>query len=363
MHLAYFVAMIALFKAILQYRQLNSHMHKLNIPNFSKWIRASLFAVALVSVTQYSGDIDRAKQLINNGDSDAALLELESEIARNPNPEAEFLRAVTLQGIGKRTQAMEAYAQMVQSYPELPEPYNNLAVMHAEDKNFDKAEQMLKRAISTNKTYATAYENLGDIHSQQASDAYNQALALSPANSKTVEVKLNLIDNILLPPNLRKPVMQASTSQPRQSASSSQTGAKPISRPVVSQTTDSQATQNNSVSSSDLSAVDTLVRQWARAWSDKDVATYLSYYSDNFKPLNGASKAAWAKYRAEKLQAPSFINVAVTDLNITRTSRGLRASFAQNYQSDTYEDNVLKSLELVNTAQGWKIQSEQSQAL
>jgi len=305
-------------------------------------------------------DIDRAKQLINAGDADSALIELESEIARNPNPEAEFLRAVTLQGIGKRTQAMEAYAQMIQSYPELPEPYNNLAVMHAEDKNFDKAEQMLKRAISTNETYATAYENLGDIHSQQASDAYNQALALNPTNSKTVEVKLNLIDNILLPPNLRKPVIQASNVS---TSNSQQRIQRPVVAPTTITSTPPTQSSNNGAANADKASIESMVNQWAQAWSSKDVANYLSFYGDNFRPLNGASKSAWAKYRAEKLQGPSFINISVSDLSVSRTNQNMRVNFVQGYQSDTYTDRVLKSLELINTAQGWKIIREESQPL
>lgn len=336
--------------------------------------RLSLLKLTLVSCfglfsLTANADLERAKQLIQTGDTNSALTELDKEIALNPNPEAEFLRAVTLQSTGRRQDAIDAYAKMIQSYPELPEPYNNLAVMHAEDKNFDKAVQMLERAILTNKTYATAYENLGDIYSQQASDAYNDALALNPPNKKTVEIKLNLIDNILLPPNLRKPVLNASSNTANTST------AKPISRPpsstaVTSTTatarpnpTSTAVSTGGTLSATDRTAITTLVNNWAGAWSNQNVPTYLAYYADNFRPVGGGSKATWASSRAEKLQKPSFISIGVTDLNVSPTSRGARATFAQSYQSNTYEDRVMKSLDLIKTPQGWKIQREQSRAL
>jgi len=47
--------------------------------------------------------------------------------------------------------------------PELPEPYNNLAVLYAARGDHDGARDALLRAISTHPSYATAHENLGDI--------------------------------------------------------------------------------------------------------------------------------------------------------------------------------------------------------
>jgi adhesin transport system outer membrane protein len=100
---------------------------------------------------------------------------------------------------------------------------------------------------------------------------------------------------------------------------------------------------------------------WADAWSSRNVSNYLEHYSETFKPVGGASRTAWAKYRSSRLQAPSFIVVNVSDLKVEPLQNGnVRARFVQDYQSDGYQDSVNKSLLLVSTPGGWKIQSEQS---
>jgi ketosteroid isomerase-like protein len=70
----------------------------------------------------------------------------------------------------------------------LPEPYNNLAVLYASSGQYEKARITLEKAIRTNPSYMTAYENLGDVYGKLASQAYDKALALGtttpPAKSK-----------------------------------------------------------------------------------------------------------------------------------------------------------------------------------
>jgi len=345
----------------------------MNARNFYAKI-ITITAICSLSLSTF-GNIDQAKALLNDGKTSEALTVLEKIIATNTNPEAEFMYAVSLQTLGRRSDAMEAYARMIQNYPELPEPYNNLAVMHAEDKNFEKAVQMLERAISTNDSYATAYENLGDIYSQQASDAYNDALALNPPNRSTVEVKLNLIDNILLPPDRRKPILTAANSSPaisqpitnesanNQSGSIQRPSTPPPVATTVNETSNPTPTANPGLDINEMDAIAAAVSNWAKAWSDQDLAGYLSYYADSFQPSNGATRSAWANYRAEKLQSPSFINVAVLGLDITETEAGAQATFEQSYQSNSFEDRVLKTLDLIKTNQGWKIYRENSRPL
>jgi Flp pilus assembly protein TadD len=66
---------------------------------------------------------------------------------------------------------------LIEDYPELPEPYNNLAVLYAQQKQFDKARTALEMAIRIHPGYATAYENLGDLHSRLASQGVRESLA------------------------------------------------------------------------------------------------------------------------------------------------------------------------------------------
>jgi len=69
-----------------------------------------------------------------------------------------------------------------EDFPELPEPYNNLAVLYASEGQLDSARAALEMALAAAPNYATALENLGDVYLQMAADAYQRAAKLDPSN-------------------------------------------------------------------------------------------------------------------------------------------------------------------------------------
>jgi tetratricopeptide (TPR) repeat protein len=87
--------------------------------------------------------------------------------------------------MGQPTEAMAVFSALSEDYPELPEPYNNLAVVYAQQKQYEKARTALEMAIRTDPGYALARENLGDVYARLASQAYDQALQLDPSNKVT----------------------------------------------------------------------------------------------------------------------------------------------------------------------------------
>ena len=317
-------------------------------PTITKKINLFLalsLSYCLIASANYA-DINSAKSLIQNGRLDSALIELDKVIYEKPDDaEARFLKGVALQALDRNDEAIEVYSGLAQDFPELPEPYNNLAVLFAEKSEFDKAEDALRAAIKTNKSYSTAYENLGDIYAQRASIAYNDALNLSPANRDAVKVKLSMIDNILLPPAARNTM----TAQ--------------VNNPI--KTNPPANTANTSAAFSTPSEnVRTAVLTWAEDWSSRNVDAYLSHYASNFKPSNKSSRSAWAKYRSQRLEAPSFVIVNISQLQSRTNSDGsVTAVFVQDYESDGYKDKVQKTLQLVNAQGTWKIQSEVSKPL
>ena len=89
-----------------------------------------------------------------------------------------------------------------------------------------------------------------------------------------------------------------------------------------------------------------------------DVDGYLAAYSRDFKP-NGSSRSAWEATRRERLRAPEFIKVSITQLEITRVQDNLvRASFFQTYRSDRFSDAVRTEVEMVWEEGAWKIWRE-----
>jgi len=115
-----------------------------------------------------------------------ALTELDARIKTNPRDvQAKFKRATILARLGRDDDAIAAFTALTQQYPELPEPYNNLAALLAKDGRLDEARVALETATRANPSYALAFENLGDLYLRLADASYRRALALGQASGPT----------------------------------------------------------------------------------------------------------------------------------------------------------------------------------
>lgn len=153
-------------------------------------------ALALSFSAAHADDYGDVNTLLRQGKSDEALTKADAYIAGKPrDPQMRFLRGVILTEQGKQADALAAFTQLTQDFPELPEPYNNLAAIYASQSQFDQARAALEMAIKLNPSYATAQENLGDVYVRLAGQAYTKALQLDAAN-KTVQPKLQLIHQL-----------------------------------------------------------------------------------------------------------------------------------------------------------------------
>ncbi|MEW6429721.1 MAG: hypothetical protein AB1568_17000 [Thermodesulfobacteriota bacterium] len=105
--------------------------------------------------------------------------------------------------------------------------------------------------------------------------------------------------------------------------------------------------------------VRTLVEDWARAWSEQKVEEYLSCYAADFQPADATSRVAWKNLRRSRVSSPKRIRVTLTDIEIEMVdSTTGRVRFVQSYRSDTYQDRMVKHLELKKEEGGWKIVRE-----
>ena len=119
--------------------------------------------------------------------------------AQPREPQGRFLKGLLLTEQKKIPEAIQVFTGLTEDFPELPEPYNNLAVLYASQGNYDKAKSALELAIHTHPSYATAHENLGDIYAQLASRAYDRALQLDK-NNTTAQVKLAMVKDLFVAP-------------------------------------------------------------------------------------------------------------------------------------------------------------------
>jgi hypothetical protein len=76
------------------------------------------------------------------------------------------------------------------------------------------------------------------------------------------------------------------------------------------------------------------------------------------------SISAWKKQRHQRLGKPKHIKIVIQDLKKTKKSdTSAQVTFKQKYQSNTYSDQVVKTLYLVWENGGWAIKKETSKAL
>jgi tetratricopeptide (TPR) repeat protein len=304
--------------------------------------RAALAAVLLFSAHCASATpADEAKTLMGQGQYAEALKKLDQHLAKNPqDAEARFARGLALTKLNRTPEAMKVFTDLTRDYPQLPEPYNNLAVLYAQQGDYEKARDALEAALATHPSYATAHENLGDIYAALAGAAYNRALMLDQGN-QTVRNKLNLIGQVEKPVN----DVLAVRSTPARPTANAEAAATPAAAP-----------SGEAADADTTAAVSNVLTAWSTAWSGKDMSTYFSAYGEDFTPEGGQSRAAWEQQRRERITKPTHIKVSVMNLVPVRTAADrVRVSFLQGYESDNFSDSVNKVLDLKQVNGAWKI--------
>jgi len=311
--------------------------------------RAGALAVAAALAMPAAADTAQIQDLVRQGRYENALQAAERDLAVAPkDPELRFLKGLALTELGRRGEAVEVFQGLTSDYPELPEPYNNLAVIYAQQKDYDKARAALEMAIRTHPAYATAHENLGDIYSQLASQAYKKALQLDAGNAGA-QTKLALVRELIS--------AGSGNHRPRQAQDAAAPAPTPAStEPPVDAPAASSAPAPDDES---LEAVKSRVLAWAKAWSDKDAEAYLSFYSPSFVVPGGRSRAAWEAERRQRVgNKPGRISVELEDLRVELDGDHARVSFRQHYNSYNFDASASKTLELVRDGDQWQIRRE-----
>src|SRR5436305_13946026 len=108
------------------------------------WMRKGLLALAsvafLLASQAHADDLQDAAKLLKAGQHQQALERVNKVLAAKPrDPQARFLKGLIFTEQGNAKEAIEIFSKLTQDYPELPEPYNNLAVIYASQGRYEKA--------------------------------------------------------------------------------------------------------------------------------------------------------------------------------------------------------------------------------
>ncbi|MDP2263377.1 MAG: tetratricopeptide repeat protein [Hydrogenophaga sp.] len=318
--------------------------------------------IAWAQADEYS----EVTRLVRAGQFNEALGKADQYLAGKPrDPQMRFLKGVIQTESGKPTEAIATFTKLTEDFPELPEPYNNLAVLYAGQSQFDKARAALEMAIRTNPSYATAHENLGDVYAKLASQAYSKALQLDGGN-QAVAPKLSLIRSLFAPESrATRPTTVAAAPSPAPAprpapAAAPSAAPAPAPAPVAAPAPAPApaAAPAPAPDQNGASEVEAAVRAWASAWSSKNMNAYLGAYGPSFKPPAGQSRSAWEADRKARIVPRSRIDVGISDLSVTVNGDRASARFRQAYTSDNLNVTSRKTLDLVKSGNRWLITRE-----
>lgn len=339
----------------------------------------------LVTAHAVTDDYQDARRLFTQGNYGPALDRVDAILAKQPkDARARFLKGIILTEQGKPDEAIGVFTALTQDFPELPEPYNNLAVLYAAKGQDDKARKALEMAIRTHPSYATAHENLGDLYAKMAREAYDKALQLDSTNT-SAKTKLALVKELfstkaggqalvkggVAEPTPTGPKLAAGESAPAAPAAAPVAAPAPPAKPALptaaSPTTPappavkpaekpaSRVAKDNDPQEEVLKAVE----GWTKAWSSGDAKAYLDHYGPNFKVPGGQTRAAWEQSRRDRVVKGKRINVQALSPKVTFASPDEAiVTFRQVYQSESLKVSSMKKLTLVRTGGRWMIQQE-----
>ncbi|KAF1049063.1 MAG: Beta-barrel assembly-enhancing protease [Herbaspirillum frisingense] len=457
---------------------------------------AALFAVP--ATPAHASEMSDINKLMRAGQYAEALTKTDAILAKHPrDAQLRFTKGLILAEQNRSAEAIAVFAKLTEDFPDLPEPYNNLAVLYAADGQYDKARAALDMAMRTNPTYATALENLGDVYAKLASQAYDKALQIDPANN-VPQPKLTLLRSLngnatggTVPrlasaaPGQAAQAQRDAKAKADAAAAEQQERAKALAAEKAAQqaaadkaaaektaiakasadktaaekaaadkaAADKAATEkaaadkaaadkaaekaaadraradklaadkaaaeqkqkdllaqkekdkaerlekekaaraekekaaqaeklaaaekaaqakaaadkakadkakSDAASDQDKNAVLASLNSWAKAWSDKDVRSYLAHYASDFDTPKGASRKEWAEERRARIEDKGHISVKVSNAQIAIKGNTATVRYRQIYNSNRLTVDSRKTLIFVKQGNKWLIKQERS---
>ena len=421
---------------------------------FRAALRTALISMSLLLAgSVWADDFADISKHIKAGQFNEALGKVDAALVKTPkDAQLRFLKGLIYTEQNKSAEAIVIFTKMTEDFPDLPEPYNNLAVLYASAGQYDKARAALEAAIRTHPTYATAYENLGDVYAKLASQAYDKALAGEnfaklasqaydkalqlDANNQSTKKKLALVSTmsrgnastagatatspvqVAKAPAAKPAAVPVATTPPVASPApvavqvakvdtkavkpEVKTEAKPDAKAEAKQlkaeqeakAREAKAEQEAKAKAEALAAEKAkaealavskaeakakadkakaeakedsgseealaTLHSWAKAWSAKDVKSYLNSYASDFQTPKGESRKEWAEERRTRIESKGRINVQIEAAQVAVENNTATIKFRQLYKSDKLSATSRKTIVMVKQGGRWVIKQEHS---
>lgn len=328
----------------------------------------------LTSVSAFSADLGELPRLLRTGKHAEAMKLVEAGLKSDPqDPQLRFAKGVVLMDQKRTQDAIDVFLKLSQDFPDLPEPYNNLAVLYSRDNQFEKARAALNMAIKTNPSYATAHENLGDIHARMAAQSYGKAMNLN-GQSVVAQSKLKVLTALALPAPRETAVVAVST-KPQTPAPPQKTIPAPAPKadlkagtpavvaaaPMPAASPEVPPPLAMAERAGDTAIHDEILRAvnaWAEAWAGKDMDAYIAAYESDFHGNGAKNHAAWVALRKARILGKDSIDIKIERPNVELEGDTAVVSFRQRYVGGHVKSDGLKTLTLKKKSGKWKITKE-----
>jgi Flp pilus assembly protein TadD len=147
-----------------------------------------------------ASELETAQKLWLAGQRPQAVATIERALKQTPDElKLRFALGVMKMELGDSASALMIFTDLSQDFPDLADPFNNLAVIHAGQGELDQARSELEQALRLQPEHAQAQENLGDVLLRQAARAYQRAQAALVSPSEALALKLRRTQALLQP--------------------------------------------------------------------------------------------------------------------------------------------------------------------
>ena len=322
-------------------------------------LSGALLAAPVFAASDETAEISR---LVQAGQLVDARKKVDDGLLQKPgDARLRFSKGIILAQQNKPTEAIAVLLKLTEDFPDLPEPYNNLAVLYAANGQYESARIALDKAIANNPGYGMAHENLGDVYAELASQAYEKAARIdgsAGAKAKVAAIRNNVqgvapgIVARQATPQAGKNVLAATNTSSLPASAATQTARNQADKPVPART--ATGTEQNA----EQAAVLAVVEAWAGAWSARDIKAYLDFYSADFVAPRGMSREKWTAERTDRIVGKQHISVKIEAPKVRLEGDRATVQFRQEFSSDKLKSTDRKTLTLVKRDGSWRIREE-----
>jgi tetratricopeptide (TPR) repeat protein len=308
-----------------------------------------LMLASLLSTPAYGSVTEDIAALVKAGKLQEAQRRIDASLAEHPqDAQLLFMKGLVLADMGMDASAINVFFELTVLYPELAEPYNNLAVLYARIGKLEEARKALEMAVRLSPEYATASQNLA-ILSYRSTDNGGNAVDDAIPVPGTVTASDTATDAAVKTGSVdqkRLVVLERSRDPAPQGAMHAE---KPQAEGEPAPLTDVEQQRARVLST---------LNDWANAWSARDVTSYLTFYSTYFKPPGKQSRRRWELGRRRNIVSKASIRITISDPSVHVEKPYARVRFRQLYTSDKLVSDDIKTLVFLEEPEGWKIVEE-----